>query len=57
MKQTDIGVSYGSVDEKTEQTYESYYWLDGDMLYDIGGIDTNIGEEGLIQMQKEIMGN
>lgn len=50
-------VSYGSVDEKTEQTYESYFWLDGDMLYDLGGIDTNIGEEGLIQMQKEIMGN
>ena len=48
-------VSYGTVDEKTEQTYESYYWLDGDILYNIGGIDTNIGEEGFIQMQKEIM--
>ena len=48
-------VSYGTVDEKTEQTYESYYWLDGDILYNLGGIDTNIGEEGFIQMQKEIM--
>lgn len=50
-------VSYGTVDEKTEQTYESYYWLDGDILYNLGGIDTNIGEEGFIQMQKEIMEN
>ncbi len=48
-------VSYGTVDEKTEQTYESYCWLDGDILYSLGGIDTNIGEEGFIQMYKEII--
>ena len=48
-------VSYGSVDEKVESAFESLCWTDGNIIYNLGGIDTEIGEDGMKAMKNEIM--
>ncbi len=48
-------VNYGTVDEKQESTVESLYWTDGDLIYSMIGLNTNLGEEEFLSMKNEIM--
>ncbi len=48
-------ISYGGGDEKQESTVESLYWTDGDLIYSMIGLNTNLGEEEFLSMKNEIM--
>ena len=48
-------VSYGSVNEKQESTVESLYWTDGDLIYSMVGLNTDLGEKEFFDIKNEIM--
>ena len=48
-------MSYGDGVEKQESTVESLYWTDGDLIYSMIGLNTNLGEEEFLSMKNEIM--
>ena len=48
-------ISYGDGVEKQESTVESLYWTDGDLIYSMIGLNTNLGEEEFLSMKNEIM--
>ena len=50
-------VSYGGSGEKEENSIESLSWMEDEILYELVGINSNLGEDELKQMQKEIMSN
>ena len=47
-------VSFGTVDEKTEQTYETICWEDGGLIYSLTSFDTNMGEDVFNQLVEEV---